>query len=126
MVSPPYAMNPGMMRLKIKPLYQRGLPDSPMPALPSQSVEKFFVVIGMTSPKRPKTILPVSYSPILKSNQTFSVTVSSGLAMAAVTKPKIMILFQSRTLYYRCQMGMELLSKSNYLLLCLIYLSLVS
>ena len=90
--SPPYAMNPGMMRWKIEPLYQRGLPDKPMPALPSQSVAKFFVVTGTTSPKRPKTILPASYSPIFTSNQTFSVTLASGSAMAAATKPKIIFI----------------------------------
>ena len=60
--SPPWHMNPGIIRWKTQPMKFSLFPDLPLPCSPVQSALKFSAVLGTTCAKSSKTILPLDLS----------------------------------------------------------------
>mmetsp|Transcript_15108 Transcript_15108/g.20256 ORF Transcript_15108/g.20256 Transcript_15108/m.20256 type:complete len:281 (+) Transcript_15108:580-1422(+) len=68
--SPPWIMNPGMIRWNTEPLKWRGFFDRPRPISPVHKARKFSAVLGTTSPRSSNVILWGVVFPICTSKKT--------------------------------------------------------
>ena len=68
--SPPWHMNPGMMRWNVEPLKCSFLPERPLPFSPVHSARKFAAVLGTTSAKSLNSIRPAAWPPMVMSMKT--------------------------------------------------------
>ena len=71
--SPPWHMNPGMMRWKHEPSKRSSAPDFDRPKSPQHNARKFSAVLGTWLPYRPKTIRPASWPLMSTSKNTLVV-----------------------------------------------------
>lgn len=75
--SPPWHMNPGMIRWKVEPLQCSGFPLRPVPFSPLQRARKFSAVRGVMSAQSSITIRPAGDPPIAMSKNTLGFDIVS-------------------------------------------------